>query len=97
MHVGNCTDGPADYQLAGDGFVIKPPDLTGDETFRLDADKQNLWTISGEKRVIFIVPGRPEIIVNNVTDSDIVVLFKCAGEYSAGKMTFAEHNEVTPG
>lgn len=92
MHVGNCTDGPADYQLAGDGLIIEPPGASNEDVFILERDKQNLWTITGTKRVIFKV-GQAEHSVTGVTNDDIALLIQCGTQLSAVKLQQAPHQE----
>ncbi len=94
MHVGNCTDGSADYNLAGGGQIVEPPEFTGNETFRLDKDKQNLWTITGTKTVTFLVNGAEVARVQNVSDSDLAILVQCGTTYAGFKLAQAAHQEV---
>ncbi len=91
MHVGNCTDGSADYNLAGGGQIIDPPGFTGNELFHLEKDKQNLWSISGTKTVVFIVAGAEVARVQDVSNTDLAILVQCGTTYQGFKLAETPH------
>jgi hypothetical protein len=96
MHVGNVTDGPADYNLSGGGQVIEPPEFTGEETFRLEKDKQNRWKISGSKNVSFFVGGNEVASIGNVQQTDLAILTLCGAVYTAFRVRLVDHVEAPP-
>lgn len=97
MHVGNCTDGSADYNLAGGGQILEPPQFTGSETFRLAKDKQNLWSITGKMIVTFTVNGSEVAAIQNVSNTDLAILVQCGTQFLGLKLQKAPHQEVGTG
>jgi hypothetical protein len=92
MHVGNVTDGAADYNLAGGGQIEPDEDVR----FTLQPDTQNFWSNIGTRTVIFTV-GQAEVArVQGVTDSGIAILCYCDGEYHGVKLREEPPQETSP-
>ncbi len=97
MHVGNCTDGSADYNLAGGGQVLQPPQFSGSETFRLAKDKQNLWSITDSMIVTFTVNGSEVAAIPDVSNTDLAILVQCGTQFLGLKLEEAPHREAGAG
>lgn len=86
MHVGNCTDGSADYQLSGDGLIVEPPGITEEVSFRLETETQNYLDAGTNSFTVTFDAGNGKLSVDGVTNDDLALLTECNGVLTALKV-----------